>query len=320
MRTIPRALGVLLAALALLTTGCASTAAPQAQPGQLKVIVAFYPFQYVAERVGGADAAVTNLTQPGAEPHDLELSPRQVASLSDADVVVYQKGFQPAVDKAIEQAKPRRTVDVAQVVQLRTIAQEEAAGAEADPDHGHDHDHSSGTGDELDPHAWLDPTNLVTVSQAVSRAFADAQPDKAATFEQNAKAAETDLTALDREFHDGLAQCVRRDFITSHAAFGYLAERYRLTQIGIRGLSAEAEPSPARIAEVQQIAREHGITTIFYETLVSPDVANAVAGDLKLKTDVLDPLEGLTAESRGSNYIEVMKSNLNSLKGANQCR
>ena len=313
-----RAVGAIAASIALLlAAGCASTATPQAQPGQLRVVVAFYPFQYIAERVGGTDAVVTNLTQPGAEPHDLELTPRQVASLSDADLVIYQQGFQPAVDKAIEQAKPRRTVDVAQVVSLRTTAQEEAHGAEPEP--GHDHDHGTG-GDELDPHAWLDPTNLVTVSQAVSRALADAKPERAATFEQHAKAAEADLTALDLEFQRGLAECVRRDFITSHAAFGYLAERYRLTQIGIRGLSAEAEPSPARIAEVQQIAREHGITTIFYETLVSPDVANAVAGDLKLKTDVLDPLEGLTAESRGSNYIEVMKSNLNSLKGANQCR
>ncbi|OYN93811.1 zinc ABC transporter substrate-binding protein [Enemella evansiae] len=313
-----RAVGAIAASIALLlAAGCASTATPQAQPGQLRVVVAFYPFQYIAERVGGTDAVVTNLTQPGAEPHDLELTPRQVASLSDADLVIYQQGFQPAVDKAIEQAKPRRTVDVAQVVSLRTTAQEEAHGAESEP--GHDHDHGTG-GDELDPHAWLDPTNLVTVSQAVSRALADAKPERAATFEQHAKAAEADLTALDQEFQRGLAECVRRDFITSHAAFGYLAERYRLTQIGIRGLSAEAEPSPARIAEVQQIAREHGITTIFYETLVSPAVANAVAGDLGLRTDVLDPLEGLTDRSRGDNYIEVMRSNLNSLKEANGCR
>ena len=97
----------------------------------------------------------------------------------------------------------------------------------------------------------------------------------------------------------GLETCARREFITSHAAFGYLARHYRLEQIAISGLSPEAEPSPARIAEVQDEAREHRITTIFYETLVSPAVAESIAGDLGLRTDVLDPIEGITDQSRG---------------------
>ncbi|OYO17230.1 zinc ABC transporter substrate-binding protein [Enemella dayhoffiae] len=310
MRKPHHLLGSLLLTSVLLLAGCGGGSADpgKAQPGQLKVVVAFYPFQYAAERVGGASAKVTNLTQPGSEPHDLELTPRQVASLSDADVVVYQKGFQPAVDRAIEQARPKRALDLATVVTL-------APQAGGDDGHGHDHGH----GEANDPHAWLDPTNMVKISQAVSRELSAAKPEQGTTFAQNAQTVETELTNLDREFQTGLANCRRKEFITSHAAFGYLANRYRLTQIGIRDLSPDEEPSPARVASVQQEARQHGVTTIFYETLVSPEVAKAVAGDLGLKVDVLDPLEGLTKDSRGTNYIEVMKSNLNSLKAANEC-
>lgn len=339
MQRISRALGALATATALLlTAACGTDGEPSSKPGQLDVVVAFYPFQYVAERVAGPDAAVTNLTAPGAEPHDLELTPKQMASLSDADVVIYQSGFQPAVDEAIADAKPRHVVDVAQVVQLHTQTadgghdhsdqghQHEGGDtghgdAESEHDHAHEsgHDHEPAAG-SLDPHAWLDPTNMEKVTTAVADELGKAAPQAAAGFTTNSEALHGDLQRLDTEYRDGLKTCERREFITSHAAFGYLAERYDLTQIGLRGLSPDAEPSPARIAEVQQEARDHGVTTIFYETLVSPAVAQSVAGDLGLATDVLDPLEGLTAESRGTNYIEVMESNLAALKKANACQ
>jgi zinc transport system substrate-binding protein len=131
---------------------------------------------------------------------------------------------------------------------------------------------------------------------------------------------ERDLTALGDEYRAALGNCVRTEFITTHAAFGYLAKRYGLTQTGISGLSPDAEPSPARIAAVQAEARGHGVTTIFYETLVSPDVATSIAEDIGLRTDVLDPVEGITPESRGTDYLAVMRSNLTALTAANGCR
>ncbi|CAL8975703.1 High-affinity zinc uptake system binding-protein ZnuA [Propionicimonas sp. T2.31MG-18] len=284
-----------------------ASGAPASSGGttRLAVSVAFYPFEFVAERVGGDQVAVTNLTAPGVEPHDLELTPQQVASLSSVDLVVYQSGFQPAVDTAVAQAKPRASVDTASFLSLLAASQD---GAEGD---GHTA--------AADPHTWLDPTNMVTIAEHVRDALSSARPEAAKTFAANTEALVADLTALDTTLKTDLGSCAIKPFITSHAAFGYLANRYGLTQVGINGVEPDVEPSAARIAEVQKIAKDNNVTTIFFETLVSPVVAQSIAGDLGLKTDVLDPLEGITAESRGTDYLEVMRANGASLKTANQC-
>ena len=298
---------VTLAVVAL--TGC-SPSSPQAGDGKLQVIAAFYPFAFVAERVGGDRVDVANLTQPGAEPHDLELSPKQVASLGAADLVVYQHGFQPAVDAGLQTVAAKRAVDTAGFLTLRPAT-------ELDDEHtaGDGHDHGA-----LDPHTWLDPSNMIAITEHVRDALSAADPASSDTYAANTKVLIDDLTALDRQFATGLSDCTRTVFITSHEAFGYLANRYGLEQVGIRGIEPDTEPSAARIAEVQTIARQHGVTTIFFETLVSPAVAQSVAGDLGLVTDVLDPLEGLTDQSRGSDYFAVMRSNLAALQKANGCR
>lgn len=295
-----------ICSVALLLTGCAAPATPAAA-GKLSVEVAFYPFQFVAERVGGEAVSVTSLTAPGSEPHDLELTPRQVASLGTADLVVYQSGFQPAVDTAVGQAKPARVVDTASFLTMRT--------ATADPD---EHEAETGGGSK-DPHTWLDPTNLVTIGEHVRDALSEARPEQAAAFAANTRQLIADLTTLDADIKADLTSCAITPFITSHAAFGYFAARYGLTQVGIRGLEPDVEPSAARLAEVHQIAVDNHVTTIFFEALVSPVVSQSVAGDLGLRTDVLDPLEGITADSRGTDYLEVMRANANSLKVSNQC-
>ena len=302
-------LGTLLVAAAC--GGDNSGPNPADRPGQLDVVVAAYPFQFVVERVAGSNASVQNLTQPGGEPHDVELTPRQVADVAGADLVVYEQSFQPAVDAAVKQAGADHVLDTTTVVPLQPLADGDGhadAGEEA-------HDHEG-----LDPHVWLDPGNVVSIAAAVTARLADADPGRRADFEANLARLTTDLTDLDRDFALGLQTCARREFITSHAAFGYLARQYRLEQIAISGLSPEAEPSPARMAEVQNEAREHQITTIFYETLVSPAVAESIADDLGLRTDVLDPIEGITNQSRGSDYVAVMRSNLAALRTANGCQ
>ena len=299
-----RALAV-AGAVALALSGCAS-GAPSAPDGRLSVQVAFYPFQFVAERVGGDAVRVTSLTAPGTEPHDLELAPRQVAALATADLVIFQSGFQPAVDTAIEQAQPGRVIDTASFLTMLTAA-------------GDGEEHTAGGVTSLDPHTWLDPTNMVTVAEHVREALTQARPEQAATFAANTRQLVADLTTLDADIKADLRGCAITPFITSHAAFGYFAARYGLTQVGIRGLEPDVEPSASRIAEVQRIARDNHITTIFFEALVSPVVAESVAGDLGLRTDVLDPLEGITADSRGTDYLSVMRANANSLKVANQC-
>ena len=282
-------------------SGAASTSSGSAAaPGVTKVSVAFYPLEYAATKAGGDKVNVTNLTLPGQEPHDLELTPQQITSLEEADLVVYLKGFQPAVDKAVEQSGAKNKLDLSQVIQLRPAA--------ADHDHG-----------TTDPHFWLDPTLEAKAVSAIADELSKIDAQNKSTYEMNAKNVTNDLTALDEEYKSGLKNCQVKTIITTHAAFGYLTERYGLEQIGISGLSPNEQPSPARIAKVQEEAKEHGVTTIFFETLTSDEVAKAIAGDLALKTAVLDPLEGITTESAGQDYPSVMKANLDAIKQANGC-
>jgi zinc transport system substrate-binding protein len=311
-----RRLGMLSCLLPLvLVAACASTrpagTLQASRAGQLSIVAAFYPLQFVAQRVAGDHAVVSNLTRPGAEPHDLELTPRQVASITTANLVIYEKGFQAAVDEAVLQSENPNVIDTTTVVPLQPLP---AVVADGDYRAGVELDHSA-----LDPHVWLDPTAVSRIARAVQVRLTSIDPDHAADYGRNADALVTELDQLDWSFSSGLAHCVRTEFMTTHAAFGYLAARYHLTQIPISGLNPDSEPSPARIAQVQRQAQDHELTTIFSETLVSPALAQAIAGDLGLRTDVLDPIEGITPQSRGNDYFSVMSSNLAALRKAGEC-
>ena len=299
-------LSAVVLSLLLVATGCSSSAAGSGT-GKLNVVVAFYPLQYVVQQVGGDQVSVTNLTQPGVEPHDLELTAKQVAAVGSADLVFYERGFQAAVDSAVDTQTPKQVLDGASIVPLR--ATPGFTGETAAPDTS-----------ALDPHTWLDPQTMIKYASVVAQRLAQARPDAAADFQTRADALVKELTTLDSEFSTGLASCQRTVFVTSHAAFGYLAQRYGLEQVGIAGLTPDAEPTPSRLAEVQKIAQQKGVTTIFSETLASPALADALAKDLGLKTDVLDPLEGVTSASRGTDYPSVMRSNLAALRTANGCQ
>jgi len=296
----------LVAALLALsvTTGCAGRAAASGfTAGRLNVVTAFYPLRFLADRITGGTARVSDLTKPGAEPHDVELNPRQVAQIVDAGLVVHLRGFQPAVDQAVGQEAPDRALDVGSVVPLLPLST--GPTDEAESAHG------------MDPHLWLDPQRFATVADAVAARLAQADPARAAEYRQRAGVLHTELAALDAEFGARLKTCTRREIVTSHSAFNYLAARYGLTQVGITGISPEAEPSPRRLAAVAAEARRTGTTTIFFETLVSPKVAETLAREVGARTAVLDPLEGLTAP--GADYFSVMRGNLTALSTALGC-
>lgn len=306
-------LGALLASAVLLTSACGASTPPEANDGKLTIVVGAYPFEYAATSVAGDLANVSNLLAPGADGHDLELSPQQIATVGKADLVIYQSGYQPAFDEAVAQQKPARILDTGDFLSLLDGAGESHEGETAEEHAEHDHGGA-------DPHVWLNPLNEMQIVEEVAKTLAQLDPDNAAAYQANAEAIAAELNTLDDDFATGLTGCRTETFITNHAAFGYLAHAYSLHQVGISGLSTEEEPSPARIAEVQQIAKDHDVTTIFYETAVSPKVAETMASDLGLTTDVLDPLETLSPESRGADYIEVMRSNLDSLVKANGCK
>ncbi|MBT2527050.1 zinc ABC transporter substrate-binding protein [Streptomyces sp. ISL-99] len=325
-RLIPTAATAGAVALGLMAvSACSSSsgAADKNGEGKLDVVASFYPMQYLAEEIGGEHVAVSTLTKPGVEPHDLELSPKQTAGLGEADFILYLKGLQPAVDEAVAQSGVKNTVDAAGLTHLEEHGTEaghdEHAGDEHADEHtdahaeeeGHDHAEAAG-----DPHIWLDPVKYSEVAKGVGKALEKADPDNAAAYKKNTDALVTKLDGLHTKFEKGLKNTDTRTFITTHAAFGYLAERYDLKQEGISGLDPDSEPSLSRMKDLQKIAKDDKVTTVFFETLVSDKTAKTLAGDTGLKTDVLDPLEGITDKSKGDNYIEVMESNLAALEKA----
>ncbi|MFE5242824.1 MULTISPECIES: metal ABC transporter substrate-binding protein [unclassified Streptomyces] len=315
-RLIPTAAvaGAVALGLTALSACSSSDAAESGSDGKLDVVASFYPMQFLAEEIGGSHVSVTSLTKPGVEPHDLELSPRQIGGLSDADYILYLKNVQPAVDDAVAQAGVENTVDAATLTTL------ESHGSEVGHDHGAEEggEHEEHEGEEagLDPHIWLDPVKYAEVAEGVGKSLEKADPDNAADYRKNTETLVAELNKLDKAYESGLKNTATKTFITTHSAFGYLAERYGLTQEGIAGLDPEAEPSPARIDEIHHVAEESKATTVFFETLASDKTAKTLAKDLGLKTGVLDPLEGITGKSAGADYIEVMESNLTALQKA----
>ena len=332
------------AATALALSACTSTASSgdsSSKDGSLTVMASFYPLQYLAEKIGGEHVSVTSLTPEGAEPHDLELSPKMVDSLSSADAVIYLSGFQSAVDEAIEQQAPKTVIDVSSAAELveagsdanhpaeeEEEATEETQSGETDAhdhDHeGHDHEGHDHTGHDhhhdmsADPHFWLDPVRMAKAATLVGDKLAEADSAHADTYKANAKALAEELTTLGDTLVTKTSKCQVKTFVTAHTAFGYLADRTGLTQVGISGLDPESSPSPARLAEIAQIAKEQGVTTIFTEALIDPKVAQTLADDLGITTAVLDPIESQTDASK--DYAAVMQANIDALTKANNCQ
>jgi zinc transport system substrate-binding protein len=279
--------------------------APAAARSKVDVVAAFYPVAYAVERVGGGRVDVTNLTPAGAEPHDLELSPKQIDEILDARlVVVLGHGFQPAVERAADQ-RDGTTV---------TLFDELPQGA------GKRTTRAGGAG-SLDPHVWLDPVSMRAIVDRVRAALAKADPSGRAVYGRNAAAFEAELAALDRRYRSGLGNCTRDLIVTSHEAFGHLADRYGLREEGVAGLGPDAEPDAKRIAQLADLAKREDVTVVFTETLLSPRLARTLAQEVGVGTETLDPLEGLTDAqvARSATYTSVMDANLAKLERALGC-
>ena len=280
---------VLVILMALVASGCGGS------PGDADgthVVAAFYPLAYAAEHVGGGSVSVRNLTPAGSEPHDFELSAGEVRAIERADLVVYLGGgFQPAVEQAIADRE----------------------GASLDVLEGQVPTGAAGEMREIDPHTWLDPVRFSHQARSIAGALGQGASADAFTAR---------LDELDADFRHGLASCERRQIVTSHAAFGYLAKRYDLEQIPLTGITPEAEPSPRDLERLVREVEASGATTVFFESLVSPKLAETVAREAGATTAVLNPVEGLTEEqlAAGADYFSVMRENLAALRKALGCR
>lgn len=328
----PRLLLPLLA-LPLVLTGCGGGTAPGADPDALQVVASFYPLEYLAERIAGEHAQVTTLTAPGVDPHEVELTPRQVGSLGSADLVVYAAGMQPAVDDAVSSQAAEHALDVMPSASLLP-----SDGDDHDHGHGHEHDEDDEAGHDdeaaeateehsvddghdhgaFDPHFWLDPKRYADVAATLANHLAEVDPEHAEDYRANVRVLTDELRDLDDELAAGLQTCASREVVTTHDAFGYLGARYDLHVVGITGIAPDAEPSPARLAEVTALVEELGVGTVYAEPLLPTAIAETVAAETGAQVLTLDPADGLTADE-DTDYPSIMRDNLDALREGLGC-
>ncbi|WP_040312896.1 metal ABC transporter substrate-binding protein [Gleimia coleocanis] len=302
----------------------------------LNIKTSIYPLQYLVEKIAGDKAMVESLTGPGIDAHSLELSPKTVAELTQADAIIFLDGFQGAVDDAVEQSENPRILDISHIAELADTGahhhhhdheghdhdhadEHKHEESEAGHDHeGHDHeghDHEHGN---LDPHFWLDANRMANAAHEVGHFLSKIDPQNAAEYEANAEALKAELNALGEEMKLGLAKCEINTFVVSHEAFGYLAKQTGLKQVGVSGLDPEATPSPARIEEISHVVKDLGVKTLYVEVNVSPKVLEAAAKDLGITVDVLDPIA--TQNDPALDYQQMMRKNLQTLQKGQNCQ
>ena len=305
-----------LIAASLILAACSSTqetATPQetteVATEKIQIVAGFYPLAYAAEGIAGDLAEVVSLAGPGVEPHDLELTPGDVAKINDADLVIYIPEFIPALDAVVKTLDQSKVINATQGITLISGDSHSHEGEEA-------HSEEEGHSDEsaTDPHIWLNPSNMVLIGNSIAQALSALTSDSA--INENRSSFENALTTLASDYTAKLANCSIKALVVSHEAFGYIANAYGFEQVGISGLSPEAEPSPARLAEVAKIAKAENATTIYYESLVDPKVAKTLADELKITAEMLDPLESPPASG---DYLSVMQQNLDTLVKGQVC-
>ncbi|WP_297554325.1 metal ABC transporter substrate-binding protein [uncultured Actinomyces sp.] len=319
----------------------------------LVVKASFYPLQYLVEQIGGDLVSVDSLTPPGTDAHSLELSPKTISELSAADAVVYLRGFQSAVDEAVDQAKPSHVLDVTESAHLMETgahhhhhhdneADHDHEGDDHDHeaeghDHEHDHDHEGEGHDHEaeghdhegeehdhehnmagDPHFWLDPARMEQVAKQINEFLSETDPSHAQTYKQNTDTVVAKLKELDDSVTSSFDNCALDTFVVSHEAFGYLAAKTGLHQVGVSGLEPEVTPSPQRLKEISEVVKENGVKVIYAEANVSPKAIEVLAHDLGIETLVLDP--GATQNDPDVDYLQIMTKNLDNLKKGLDCK
>jgi len=290
---------VTLGLVATLATGCRGP-----RSGDHTVVASFYPLYFIAERVAGRYNDVIDLTPPGVEPHEYELTVRQVAEIDLARVGFYEHGVAPSIDQAMANDSPAHVLDVASVVDLAGPVT--GSGVES-------------TSDDKDPHFWQDPTLMAEATRAFADTMAGADPAHASYYRNQGARLVQDLNRLDAAYSRTLASCRIRTVVVSHDAFEYLARRYHVDVVPIAGLEPDAEPSLQRLHDLSNLIRDRGVTTVFFETLASPDLARSLAGDVGIESAVLDPIEGLTSTDPHATYLTLMRQNLAALAKAGEC-
>ena len=306
----------LVGATALLAgCGAAGSTTENTESDKLQVVTTFYPMYDFTKQVAQDDAEVSMLLEAGMEVHSFEPSSQMIAEIQDADVFIYNspemETWVPDVLASID------TSDMVVICASDAITLLEYEG-EA---HAHDHESeeegaNAGHSHTVDPHVWLDPVLAQTEVSTIAEGLAEADPDNAEDYLENAGIYNGKLNELDEAYRAAFEGTENRTFVTQHAAFAYLAARYDLNQISVTGLNAEVEPSAAALATLSDYVKANNISHIYFENNASSQTAETLAEEVGVELAVLSPLEGITEEDQesGSDYISVMLDNLEALK------
>ncbi|TRZ38969.1 zinc ABC transporter substrate-binding protein [Niallia circulans] len=306
--------GIVLAAAVTLLSGCGAQDVQTNNDGdkQLKIMTSFYPMYEFTKQIAGNQADVELLIPSSTEPHDWEPTPKDIKKVHDADLFIYNseymETFVPTIEAAAED-EGTVFVEASQGIALMEGLEEEEEHHDEEEEHHHDHSH------EMDPHVWLSPALAMKEVETITASLIESDPTHEDEYKNNSESYLKELSALDSEYKEKLALVSKKEMITQHAAFGYLAHDYGLEQIAIAGLSPEQEPSAAKLAELKTFASEHDINVIYFEEAASPKVAETLANEIDAKTTVLNTLELVNEEDQknGLDYISIMKNNLNAI-------
>ncbi len=292
--------------LSVFLLGCKSE--PLTDDKRVSIYASFYPLAFLAEQIVGDKALVLNVVPNGVEPHDFEPSAKTIAQIIDSDLLLYNgAGLDEWANdfvKTLEGAEPAvlKTSTLVDILATKYAEEGESAGI-------------------ADPHFWLDPNNMIKIADQIKMKLISIDPANANFYENNNTKVKSQLESLNQDFVAGLQTCNMKTFVTSHAAFAYLAKGYGLEMLAISGLSPDEEPSTKKIAEISELVEQYKIKYVFAETLLSSKISETIADETGAQILVLNPIEGLTNddEKNGENYLSIMSSNLKNLKTALSC-
>ena len=305
---------IFLLSILLLTIPASCQSAPAAMPDErLQVITTIYPVYDFATKVGGDSVNVTSIIPAGAEPHDWEPTPSDIIKIQEADVFIYNgAGMEFWVDSVLTSVSSESLiiVNASDTLTLRPASASGEEHDESEADVEDEHEHGA-----YDPHVWLDPLNAKEQMHVIMDAFVQADPDNKINYETNFQTYATAFDQLDKEYSDAITPLSDKNIVVAHEAYGYLCDRYGLSQIPIEGISADSEPDAARMADIIDFVNENKVRVIFSEELLSPRVAEAIASETGASTDVLNPIGGLTEKQLqdGEDYFSIMRKNLKAL-------
>lgn len=278
---------------------------PAVRSGKLQAAASFYPLYFFAQQIGGEKAMAINITPAGAEPHDYEPTARDLAQIEKSKVLILNGAGLEAWGNNIKQNLNSTNTVIVTVGEGLANQQITEEGKKI-----------------TDPHIWLSPPLAKEIVDKIVQGFMQIDPVNKKYYQSNADTLKNELANLDKEYRQGLSNCLEKNIITSHAAFGYLAATYGLNQVPLAGLSPDAEPSPRQLADMVKFAKANKVKYIFFESLISPKLSETLATEVGAKTLALNSIEGLSEEeiSQGKNYFTEMQNNLSNLRMALQCK